>query len=119
MRLSALLLLPLTVYAQHDQTAAPAQNPAMKNPAAIAAGAQLYITSCGGCHGPDGIGGRGPNLVRQLQSHQLKDDELFVTIRNGVAGTDMPPTRLSDDDTWKLTAYVRAVTGPAADTKVY
>jgi putative heme-binding domain-containing protein len=119
MRSLALLLLPLMLCAQHDQAPAPGQNPAIKNPAAIAAGAQLYITSCGGCHGPDGIGGRGPNLVRQLQSHQLKDDELFGAIRNGVAGTDMPPTRLSDDDTWKLTAYLRAVTGPAADSKVY
>lgn len=118
MRSFALLLLPLLLSDQHEQTPGPTQNPAIKNPAAIAAGAQLYITSCAGCHGPDGIGGRGPNLVRQLQSHQLKDDELFLVIRNGVAGTDMPPTRLSDDDTWKLTAYLRAVTGPAADSKV-
>src|SRR5947209_2029942 len=122
MRLIAVLLLPLLLpvllSAQHDQTSPPVRNPAMMNPASIAAGAQLYITSCAGCHGPDGIGGRGPNLVRQLQSHQLKDDELFVTIRNGVAGTDMPPTRLSDDDTWKLIAYLRALTGPASDSKI-
>jgi putative heme-binding domain-containing protein len=118
MRFSAFLFLPLALYAQHDVAATPGQNPAMKNPAAIAAGAELYVTSCGGCHGPDGIGGRGPNLVRQLQSHQLKDDELFATIRNGVAGTDMPPTKLSDDDTWKLTAYLRALTGPASESSI-
>jgi cytochrome c oxidase cbb3-type subunit 3 len=118
MRFLAFVLLPLVLRAQHDQVAGPAPNPAIKDPAAIAAGSLLYTTSCGGCHGPDGIGGRGPNLVRQLQSHQLKDDELFGTIRNGVAGTDMPPTKLSDDDTWKLTAYIRALTGPASDSKV-
>jgi cytochrome c oxidase cbb3-type subunit 3 len=115
MRILAVLLLPLLLFAQHDQSAAPKQNPAMKNPQAIAAGAKLYTTSCGGCHGPDGVGGRGPNLVRQLQSHQLKDEGLFAAIRNGVPGTDMPPTRLSDDETGNLTAYIRALTGPASD----
>jgi len=118
MRILAALLLPLLLRAQHDQAATPKQNPAIKNPEAIAAGAKLYVTSCGGCHGPDGIGGRGPNLVLQLQSHQLKDEELFSTIRNGVPGTDMPPTTLSDDETWSLTAYIRALTGPASDSKV-
>ena len=120
MRISAALLLtlPVLLRAQHDQSATPKPNPAIKDPVAIAAGAKLYNQSCGGCHGPDGVGGRGPNLVRQLQSHQLKDDELFAAIRNGVPGTDMPPTSLSDDDTWKLTAYIRALTGPASDSRV-
>jgi cytochrome c oxidase cbb3-type subunit 3 len=118
MRILAALLLPFLLAAQHDQTAVPQSNPAIRNPEAIAAGAKLYMTSCGGCHGPDGIGGRGPNLVRQLQSHQLKDDELFAAIRNGVPGTDMPPTRLSDAETWNLTAYIRALTGPASEGNV-
>lgn len=124
MRLPAFLLFalllpaPARLLAQHDQAGEPKPNPAIKNPEAIAAGARLYITSCGGCHGPDGIGGRGPNLVRQLQSHSLKDDELFSVIRNGVAGTDMPPTKMPDDETWQLTAYLRALTGPASDSRI-
>ncbi len=118
MRILAALALPLLLSAQHDVSAGASKNPAIQDPVAIAAGAKLYATSCGGCHGPDGIGGRGPNLVRQLQSHQLKDDELFAAIRYGVPGTDMPPTRLSDAETWQLTAYIRALTGPASDSKV-
>lgn len=121
MRIPAVLLPPLLLLssfarAQHGQVdVLPA---AMKNPEAVAAGARLYLTSCGGCHGPDATGGRGPNLVKRLESSGLKDDEIFGAIRNGVPGTDMPPTRLSDDDTWKLTAFLRALTGPAADTTV-
>ena len=119
MRIPLLVMfLPALLCAQHDQSFVPKQNAAIKNPGAIAAGAKLYMQSCGGCHGPDGIGGRGPNLVRQLQSHQLKDDELFAAIRNGVPGTDMPPTRLADAETWNLTAYIRALTGPASDGNV-
>ena len=102
MRLVGLIMAPWIVWAQHGQTPAEARNPAIGKPEAIAAGAKLYQTSCGACHGADGSGGRGPNLVRQLSSHPLKDEELFTTIRNGVPGTDMPPTKLSDDDTLRL-----------------
>jgi len=111
-------LLPLALCAQHGQTPGDTRDSLPKDPEAVAAGAKLYITSCGGCHGPDGIGGRGPNLVKQLESHELKDAELFSTIRNGVPGTDMPPTKLSDDDTSKLAAYIRTITGPASETNV-
>jgi putative heme-binding domain-containing protein len=120
MRFMAFAFLPLLLHAQHDAAppaAVSGKEHGLKDPASIAAGALLYQNSCGGCHGPDGIGGRGPNLVRQLESHGLKDDELFAVIRNGVPGTDMPPTRVSDDDTWKLAAYLRALTAPAADNK--
>src|SRR5205085_10858130 len=113
-----LIMAPWIVWAQHGQTPAEARNPAIGKPEAIAAGAKLYQTSCGACHGADGSGGRGPNLVRQLSSHPLKDEELFTTIRNGVPGTDMPPTKLSDDDTWRLVAFLRALTGPASESNV-
>ena len=87
-------------------------------PTAIAAGAKLYATSCAGCHGPDGSGGRGPNLVRRALWHPLSDEAVFSTIRNGVPGADMPPTKLSDDDTWNLVAFVHALTGPASESNV-
>jgi cytochrome c oxidase cbb3-type subunit 3 len=111
--ITATILFPVILAAQHGQVAGEAAAP--RDPAAIAAGAKLYATSCGGCHGPDGSGARGPNLFHRLESHSMKDDELFGVIRNGVAGTDMPPTTLSDDDTWKLTAFLRALTGPASE----
>src|SRR5579863_4003438 len=99
MRLLLFLFAPAALVAQHGQSSAAARNPLLKNPEAAAAGAKLYSTSCAGCHGPDGSGGRGPNLIHALESDPLKDDELFSTIRNGVPGSDMPATKLSDDDT--------------------
>jgi putative heme-binding domain-containing protein len=48
----------------------------------------------------------------------MKDEELFGVIRNGVPGTDMPATKLPDDDTWRLTAFLRALTGPANEATV-
>ncbi len=111
------LLSPTCAVAQHGQTDL-ARNPLLKNPEAVAAGAKLYGISCAGCHGADGSGGRGPNLIHALESSPLKDDELFSTIRNGIPGSDMPATKLPDDDTWRLAAFIRALTGPAVENEV-
>jgi putative heme-binding domain-containing protein len=94
------------------------RNPAIGNPDAIAAGAKLYATSCSACHGPDGSGGRGPNLVRRAAWHPLADEGIFNTIRNGVPGADMPPTKLPDDQTWNLVAFLHSLTGPARENNV-
>jgi putative heme-binding domain-containing protein len=108
----------LPVLAQHVEEAKPSKNPAIGNPEAIAKGAKLYGGSCAGCHGPDGSGGRGPNLVRRAAWHALTDEGAFATIRNGVPGADMPATKLPDDQTWELVAFVKALTGPAAESAV-
>ncbi len=111
------LLLALSLPAQHDQNSSK-PNPAIGDPKAIAAGAGLYANSCAGCHGQDGAGGRGPNLVRRTLWHPLSDDAIFRTIRNGVPGADMPPTPLSDGQTWELVAFLHALIGPANENKV-
>jgi putative heme-binding domain-containing protein len=104
--------------AQHGQYLNESKNPAIGDPAAIAAGAALWATSCSGCHGPDGSGGRGPNLVKRALWHPLSDEAVHRTIREGVPGTDMPPTGLSDEETWKLVAFVKAMAGPAIENNV-
>src|ERR1044071_3764277 len=102
--------------AQHGLYLNESRNPAIGNPEAIAAGAKLWGTSCTGCHGPDGSGGaRGPNLVKRSLWHPLSDEAMQKTIREGVPGTDMPPSGLSDADAWKLVAFVKALTGPAIE----
>jgi hypothetical protein len=62
---------------------------------------------------PDGSGGRGLNLVRRVLWHPLSDEDIFRTIRNGVAGADMPPARLSDN-----VAFLHALMGPASENSV-
>jgi putative heme-binding domain-containing protein len=104
--------------AQHGRYLAESKNPAIGDPQAIAAGGKLYATSCAGCHGPDGSGGRGPNLVRRSLWHPLSDQAIFTAIQKGVPGADMPPTKLSDEDTWKLVAFIHSMIGPASDNDV-
>ena len=106
------------VMAQHGQYLNESKNPAIGDPRAIAAGEALWATSCAGCHGPDGSGGRGPNLVRRAVWHPLTDEGIHKTIREGVPGTDMPPTSLSDEQTWNLVAFVKSMTGPAIENTV-
>jgi cytochrome c oxidase cbb3-type subunit III len=118
MRAVAVLLLAVPLLAQHGAYLNESKNPAIGNPASIALGAKLFATSCAACHGPDGSGGRGPNLVRRAVWHPLSDEMIFSTIRNGVPGADMPPTKLEDDQTWNLVAFIHALTGPASENKV-
>lgn len=113
-----LILAALPLAAQHGRYLNDSRNPAIGNPEAIAAGAKLFSASCGGCHGPDGGGGRGPNLVRRALWHPLGDDAIFTVIQKGVPGTDMPPTELSDEQTWSMVAFIHSLTGPASDQKV-
>lgn len=118
MRFAVLLFLALPVAAQHGQYVGGSRHPSIGNPEAIAAGAKLYATSCAGCHGPDGSGGRGPNLVRRSLWHPLSDDNIFNAIRNGVPGADMPATKLPDDQTWQLVAFLHALIGPASENAI-
>jgi cytochrome c oxidase cbb3-type subunit 3 len=113
------LLFSGSLLAQHGRYLNESKNPAIGNPRAIAAGARLWATSCAGCHGPDGSGGgRGPNLVSRALWHPLSDEAIYRTISEGLPGTDMPPTKLSPDDTWNLVAFVKSMTGPASDNSV-
>jgi putative heme-binding domain-containing protein len=109
----------LLLQAQHGRYLSDSKHPSIGNPQAIAAGTKLFMGSCAGCHGPDGGGGaRGPNLVRRSLWHPLSDDAIFQVIRKGVPGTDMPPTKLTDEQTWNLVAFIHALTGPASTNSV-
>ncbi len=118
MRLVVLFLIALPLLAQHGRYLSDSKHPSIGNPESIASGAKLFAGSCGGCHGPDGSGGRGPNLVRRALWHPLSDDAIFEVIRKGVPGTDMPPTNLTDDQTWNMVAFIHALTGPASENKI-
>jgi len=115
--LALMALMPLT--AQHGRYLNESRHPSIGKPEAIAAGNKLFSASCAGCHGPDGSGGaRGPNLVQRALWHPLADEAIFSAIRKGIPGTDMPPTKLDDDQTWNLVAFIHALTGPASEQKV-
>ncbi len=113
--LPGLLLPAAPLVAQHGQYESESNHPAIGDPQAIAAGEKLYLQSCAGCHGPDGSGGRGPNLVQRPNWHPLSDARIFDIIREGLPGAGMPPLNLTDDETWQLVAFIHALTGPAAE----
>src|SRR5262245_50179585 len=87
-----------------------ARNPLSGAPSAIAAGQRAYEQTCSTCHGPAGQGDRGPALNTGTFARGSNDTDLFRTIREGIAGTQMPPFRaLSDDQVWRLISYVRSL----------
>jgi cytochrome c oxidase cbb3-type subunit III len=84
------------------------------NPASIAAGQQLYMTVCSGCHGVNAEGGRGPNLITARNLQRQNDQWLFGVIKKGVPGSDMPPSPFEDEKVWQLAAFLRNLSSPAA-----
>jgi putative heme-binding domain-containing protein len=94
---------------------APAQkNPLEANADAIRYGQGLFRARCADCHGMDGRGVRAPDLT-QVWASGRTDGGLFLTLRNGVAGTEMASVgvRTPDDEVWKILAYLRTLAAPA------
>ncbi|MDX1984752.1 MAG: c-type cytochrome [Bryobacteraceae bacterium] len=93
-------LAPLTVLAQ--------QNP-FGSPDDVKRGNGLFQTHCSYCHGASGEGGRGADLTTGQFRRGSSDAELFQTVRHGVPGSEMGPVRATDDDVWRMVAFVRSL----------
>jgi len=95
--------------------------PPVKNPfdtaEDAAKGRQYFLGHCAFCHGPAGEGGRGVNLTTGRYRHGGSDAELFRTIRRGVPGTEMPGSGLSENEVWRIAAYVRRLGAAGAAEK--
>lgn len=74
-----------------------------------AEGRKLWSANCAICHGPEGKGGRGPDLTTGKFRHGGTDDDLYRAMRNGIPGTEMPGFPLSGVESMQLLAYVRAL----------
>lgn len=118
----------------------PASLPLPATDRSLERGQRLYDINCAMCHGADG-GGNGPvsiyytNTALQtkfprgvpaLAGRDLPENYVFLTITNGIMGTDpetgdseirMPSLgeNLSAGDTWDIVNYVRSLPAPAAD----
>ncbi len=103
-----LLSDPLAAQAQ------PAVNPHAGNGEAIRNGMGMYRARCADCHGMDARGVRGPDIT-QVWASGRTDEGLFRTLRDGVSGTEMPAVgpRISNDDVWRILAYLRTLAAPA------
>ena len=87
------------------------------NAPAIAEGQQLYSQmNCAGCHSHGG-GGMGPALMDDEWRYGGRIDQIATTIAVG-RPNGMPAWKgkLTDDQIWKLAAYVRTLSGqPSKD----
>jgi putative heme-binding domain-containing protein len=72
-------------------------------------GGVLFKAHCAPCHGDKGDGGRGANLARRRLPHAPDDGALGSIIANGIPGTQMPATRMTDDERRQLVQYVRTL----------
>jgi putative heme-binding domain-containing protein len=87
----------------------PAKNPFEGDAAAIKSGMGLFRARCADCHGMDARGVRAPDIT-QVWASGRTDEGLYGTIKNGIAGTEMPPQpRLFDHETWYILAYLRTL----------
>jgi mono/diheme cytochrome c family protein len=99
------------VRAQQNGAAPAKLNPYTGKADAIAEGAALYKKfNCYACHGMNGGGGMGPNLTDDAwQTGDGSDASLQTQIKEGKGA--MPPYKslLTDDQVWKLIAFVRSL----------
>jgi alcohol dehydrogenase (cytochrome c) len=88
------------------------RNPLAGDPAAIAAGDRLFRQACAACHSDPA---RAPSLSGGTFARGNQDAEIFRTIRNGIAGTQMVPFRgLTTQEIWQVIAYLRSLANPGA-----
>jgi putative heme-binding domain-containing protein len=81
----------------------------------LEAGRKLYLGRCAHCHGQDGEGGRGVSLNTGRFRHGSSDREIFLTIRNGIPNTEMPPAfRLPEHEIWRMAAHVKQLARQAS-----
>ena len=82
----------------------------------VARGKTLFVRHCTGCHGPEGGGdgykfhsGPDPAKLTSPSIRKKSDDDLFQTIHEGKP--NMPPwkTRLSQEESRDILAYVRTL----------
>jgi len=74
-------------------------------------GRALFGEQCATCHGSDARGLNGPNLIAVMAAGAT-DDRLLQTMRSGVPGTAMPPSRAGDDELGAILAYLKSLAAP-------
>ncbi|MEO7144235.1 MAG: c-type cytochrome [Bryobacteraceae bacterium] len=108
MKTLTLVLFPVWLAAQSG--APPAANP-------LDEGRALFRSNCAFCHGLDGRGGRGPNLVSAPRTHGSSDGAVKNVIRKGVPGSTMPAfSTLEPAELNALVAFVHHLAAGAGST---
>ena len=76
----------------------------------LARGKRLFEGHCAVCHGITGTGGRGANLAQPRLRHAATDEALFIVIKDGIEGTEMPLAwQMTDREIRQVAGYVRSL----------
>ncbi len=105
------VLIAIAVVAEPDASSTPGS----RDPATVAAGAELFAANCAVCHGPDLNGsGTGPPLLHPYYAPNHHADEAFQrAVAFGVVphhwdfGEMAPLPHLTREDVEKIIAFVR------------
>ena len=98
-------------------------NPVSRTELSIAEARDHFADHCAVCHGNDGSGRTQINAglyppapdMREADTQNLSDGELFYIIRNGIRFTGMPGWGGEDEENWKLVLFIRHL--PKLSTK--
>ena len=118
MRLVCMMFsVALSAMAQVDpEYVVPKQNP-FASSADLQNGQKIFLAQCARCHGPKGEGGLGAVLGQPQLQHAPDDQSLFMVIRDGIKGTEMPAGYALDTrEAWQLVSYVRSLGRMAPET---
>lgn len=80
------------------------QNPIL-NKESAESGAQLFGRACASCHGDNGRGKTGPDLVSSVGNNT--DWIFFSAVKWGLPGTAMAAQPLADQEIWETHAYLK------------
>lgn len=72
-------------------------------------GQRLFLIHCAPCHGQKGDGGRGASLAVERLPRAPDEEALVRVIREGIAGTEMPPSYLEDGQIRQIAVWVRGL----------
>jgi len=80
-------------------------------PADIEAGAKLYDSTCGRCHGENGDSVLGVDFNKGQFKTVRSDEDIVRIIQKGVPSAGMPPSPYSEVQAATLVAYLRSMPG--------
>jgi putative heme-binding domain-containing protein len=78
-------------------------------------GERLFQIHCASCHGAEGQGGRGPALAGTGAGRGATHRRLVRVIRSGIPGTEMPASKLNEDEIREIASWVGALGGFPAE----
>jgi putative heme-binding domain-containing protein len=80
-----------------------------RRPPDLSGGERLFQIHCASCHGANAEGARGPALAVPKLSRAPTEKQLIGLIRAGIRGTEMPGSKLHEDEVKAIAGWVRSL----------